>query len=702
MYEDGGVVDYYERPFYFHAEELWKLRENAEPVVDLGPTFSSTYYRQSTTSVQQERPMSPPDSIKIKQEEEYAIDSTEEQMITEASKKKEGGLNKLFSMVNTISMTPLKQELIEKEEEEEEDIFQLSPQCKEYSLFQYIDDSPEGHKRNMTLSFKEIYTTCYCKLIEIIDDLDEASITVMINNFVNTILLQLISQDKKGVKVLEIMNKFHELYISSTKNNLGKNDYARFDSLNRLIDVTFKQACDIKNDPIYLNYSQTKQRGRRREEDKLETPNEVDSIRCNSISAAVASDQQSPPTSTSQMDGGGDTDPSQKKRATKSNKERKKRELIFHPPNDEYKVLLKTMKLINDSLPRETNHGGYQKELHQWIRDYEKAKSNAVSPPPVWPLWRLLRVICNMQYMTEIRLRKNLQTKGSIYHCDYSGERINDGDDIYIIELYENDIVRFIKWDINKTRPNREFESEELFKSNRMFFIKKTRCSPVSLFPTSFSPQYKAHYKSFFKDDEVKEMEKTTQGLMDYALSLTNNNHDMLIELDRLKGELRKQDYDLLEQMRYKFEDVTIETFNNDIINTVSHFYGVKHVKQVIKTMMDFVDYLIVQTDSHHGTDVIDHAEQFTSSVVSIFKGRDTVTLHHSGHLQVRLKNSTLLRGFMYINYKRRCQSLGYGKSMHDIAKLNCFHTKMMKSVEFDQAQYILIALFDYLFRIVY
>ncbi len=90
------------------------------------------------------------------------------------------------------------------------------------------------------------------------------------------------------------MNKINELYITSTKNNMGKNDYKRYDFLNHLLAITFKQACDITNDPIYLNYSQTKPRGRRREEDKLEIPNEIDTIRCNSITAAVAQEVPSP------------------------------------------------------------------------------------------------------------------------------------------------------------------------------------------------------------------------------------------------------------------------------------------------------------------------------------------------------------------------------------------------------------------------
>lgn len=715
---DTGDDDYYSKePFSFNPRDLSRLRKSATSVHDLGPSFYSSYYIK-----QFQRDLKQPE-----------IDRNEVKMITEASQKSEYGFNQLFNMIKHE-----RNENEGRENEEDEDIFKLSPQCKEYSLFQYFE---KAFKTGMVLPFKDIKETCYYKLIELVDELNEASITEMIRTFINTLLLQLISQDKKGVKVLEIMNKFHELYITSTKNNMGKNDYTRFDYLNQLIDATFKQACDIKSDPIYLNYSQTKQRGRRREEDKLEDPNEVDSIRCNSISAAQASDNNT----TNDRDTAVSSSVAanvlnivdglnQKKRVTKSNKERKKRELIYHPPNDEYKVLLNTMKIIYDNLPRETNHGGYQKELRQWIRDYEVValgKTTATpptttttpqtntSPPPVqWPLWRLLRAICNMQYMTDIRLRKNFQTKGKLFYCDYSGDLIQDGEDIYIIEIYENDIVRFIKWDINKTRPNREFESEELLKSNRMFFLKKTRCSPVSLFPKSFSSEYKSHYPSYFySKEERRSTEKKEEEIIynpNYTLTLINHNHFKTL-LQIKENRYTSSD---IGKIQCLFDDINIETFNSDLIKVVSQlgYASDKEVlKQVIKVTMDFVDLLIDQNDC--GMDVIKDVHIFTSMVTnSIFKGRDTtgaIELPQNGG-QVRIKNSIVLRGFLYITYKRRLASLMKNTDIQEIRKFNYFYTCSTTTTslpkgtpineikEFRFSEALLIALFDYLFRIVY
>lgn len=760
--------DYFERPFYFHPQELKNLRDKAEPVIDLGTTYYSTYYSSSSSSnrpppptpptQQLMRPSTPPQNcspIILKHDFHVTIDSIEEQMIND-SIKKEGGFNQLFSMATTpIKKEPLLENNVDDDNAfDKEEIFLLSPHCKEYSLFQYFDEMTKTGCSNMVLSFKEVYKTCYYKLIELVDELDETSITQLITNFVDTLLLQLITLDKKGVKVLEIVNKFHELYISSTKNNMGKNDYTRYDYINQLTYETFKQACDIKSDTIYLSYSQTKQRGRRREEDKLETPNPVNAIRINSISAAVPDVSTSTvSSSSSSMAVTTSTNTShhheddelvgvQKKRITKGNKERKKRELIYHPPNDEYKVFLKTMKLINDNLPRETNYGGYQKELRQWIRDYEttllirenksSSSSSSSTPPPIWPLWRLLRVICNMQYMTDVKLRKNFRTKGSVYYCDYSGELIKDGDDIYILEIYENDIVRFIKWDINKTRPNREFESDELLKSNRMFLVKKTQCSPVSLFPTSFSSHYKTQHQSFFfkpkgDDDVKKKMVKTTppppppppsqpiQILQTYRLSITMKDENVWMGLDRLKDQNRT----LLSSMCYKLEDVTMETFTNDIVGLVHDFYSEKDESpsnpkntQVVKSMMDFIDYLLPQEDDNNGNDVLSHHDtiQVFSSMINnvVFKGRDTLILNQSSKCQIRLKNSIILRGFLYMTYKRRSQSLQYGKKREEITKLNYFHAfssigvPIYDSEQFHYSKHVLIALFDYLFRIVY
>jgi hypothetical protein len=699
----------------------------------------------------------------------------------------------------------------------ENDVNELSEKCKEYKLFQYYEELKNPvYKKGVFVSYNDIYDTIAVHCNDLLDHMNETLICRLITNFVNRLILELIAIDKKGSSVHDIMDKFHELYLTSTKNNLGKNDYERYDYINNLIDKTHKQSLDIQHDETYLIYSQIKQRGRRRQADKLETPNEVDFIRCKLITAAIASDL--PQKEDYKHDSGSDNNnnnnddddehdgellikgkmknkygsfqsesnqvPStiirtKQKKATpfiekrhqeKGNKVKSykkdakntassKRVLIYHEPKDDYRVFLKTFPFINDAIPRKSNHGAYLLSVNQKIRDYDnylsqfmtKSSSSSSlessatktrkkdksffslpSPQPsfmvlplerrtvndrpqryVWRFWYLLRAISNMQCMPAIILKTNFQTKGMIYYCDYSNERIYDGEDVYKIELYENDIVRFRKWYVNKTIPNRPFENEELRKSVKIFLIKRKRTSPVSIFPTDFSPEYKSHYSSYFNENNTSTTTTTRDVMYEkecYSLEMNKDSQHVWEVLFTYVEEYAKTNYSKLKKIQTSLSNMQCDLFNQNLYNLISSIHNNDDFHRKMKTILDFIDYLIKQSFTQEVIKNIDNSKkkEFMNLVeMAIFKGNEYITLQiDDPGYKINVRNCAFLRELLFVLYKRKrntiIQENGSDEYFH---RINIFSSRTSKQNITDFYEFnngvtdFLVVLFDYLFQ---
>jgi hypothetical protein len=647
---------------------------------------------------------------------------------------------KTSSLLRTIEKTAAKAKTMtefNKEKDDEGDerkvLDSLSRSSKEYMIFRYLDHLERGESP-MVLSFGKVYNTFYdkCQILITANELDKPQVIKrMIMNFVERVILELISRDEKGKDILDIMNRFHKLFISDTCNGIGKNDYRRLDHIHQLIDKTCKKSFDIKNDNIYLAYSQKKTRGRRKQSNKLPACNEVDLIRKTYIEPATVDMIESEGDEEEENE----EDMASTTTVAVADEEKKK----YYPPLDNYKVFLKTMKHVNNHLPRSSNNGYYLENVHRMMRNYkvkkedEAKKEEEAVVEPKWPLWRVFKAMFNMQCMPDIISRVNFQTNGHVYHCCYSNELIKDGDDVYIIQIYENDINRFEEWQINKIKPDNEYNDDALLHSNKVFIMKKKRLSPVSLFPVEYTETYKSLHRKAFDDFEGKNTKSmpTTIIATTTATTTTTTTITATVESPLIRLNVTQDNVSVIERWDdlFSISDDYMARNESVFINRVRKVldgihrptlitsrlykivcnelkgYSEAEYDEKLIAIINFIEsFFIIQINDE---DCVLNENDFVTLInKSIFNGKESVTLRYSPNGSVILKNCLFTRHFLYLIYNRRVLN---GKNVTDWSEVNPFllnlntqSKMMMKQVDLPYYQEdlsLLIAFFDYLFK---
>jgi hypothetical protein len=348
-----------------------------------------------------------------------------------------------------------------------------------HRLFEtYLSESFLGRLR---LSFDEVYETVSARAKPHKNEVlrDRAQIEAIIDMFIKRMVLGMLNVDKAATKSKEMYEKIEALYYKrydeKTK-KLGlvakvKNDFIHHDYVDRIRLEREKLALDRATDPVSMHFSEPKKRGRHAKNRVEEVWNEMETLASQYILSKKLNSPITAATTTLEV-----SPPQIQQKSTNA--------VNFYPTFE------KTLTILNQSIPRLTNHGWYIEMLLRAIRTLD---------PKVWPLHGLATMLHNANYVVHAkRVITKFDRVKCRFYCCFSGLEIKNGETVTWIKVVENDAERLAAWHENTVLLNRPFEAPEFKRSVASFYMKSELCCPVSLFYAPFSDAYKERFASHF------------------------------------------------------------------------------------------------------------------------------------------------------------------------------------------------------------
>ena len=326
-----------------------------------------------------------------------------------------------------------------------------------------------------------IETACAkCEWLIEADDMIQMDVMDETNRILKkNLLYEMMAQDKRSAKILALHDRLNEVYLKGAVVSPQQKRH-----IEGLISATHLVAQNPREDDFFKECSKPRKRGRAKISAQPKKPHVVDALRgeyisskkaVNIFSELIGDEVNGMPVDTPIPE----------------------EEVDPYELTDKYKVFLHVLQQMHENLASQQNYGAYIKDV---VALTEKEGID-------WPLQKLFGCILNMEALIGCQLVEDIQfNEGEqVYYCSYTGDRIEAGDDVYLIRLLEPCPVRHRMWRIHKSLPEREFEAPEFTKSVRAFFIKKTVITPTGLFCRRHfdnDAAYLKRYESFFDDSK--------------------------------------------------------------------------------------------------------------------------------------------------------------------------------------------------------
>lgn len=330
-------------------------------------------------------------------------------------------------------------------------------------------------------------------------------------------LLALICQDKHSAKITDLLDRFHEIFITNSGGTTGKTvrsnglaNIRHVEHLHHLIEKTHSTAQRPEKDEFYEKCTAQKKRGRTSQAERLKQPDVINRLRKEYITPKKATNPSSAreraslfqdlclPMGEEGDEEGAEEDADMEEEdddvqivnGRSQDTEENEHAIVL---TDKYVLFCQILRLLHHTAPSVANYGSYLTNMYRLIRLADEDETIH------WPMHELCKSILNMEACIEIRLIESLALEGETYHCSYSGERLQEGDSVYLIRILEYDAARHRKWRINKAKPvGRLFEEPALLKDVSVYMVQRNRVSPAGLFPIDFTPQYKERHAAYF------------------------------------------------------------------------------------------------------------------------------------------------------------------------------------------------------------
>lgn len=507
----------------------------------------------------------------------------------------------------------------------------------------------ESFLDRLRLSFDEVYETVSARAKPHKNEVlrDKAQIETIIDTFVKRMVLDMLNVDKTATKSKEMYEKieslYHTRYDEKTKKQSlvtkVKNDFVHHDYVDRIRLERERIALDRTTDPVFMHFSEPKKRGRHAKNRVEEVWNEIETIASQYIISKKLA--------TISPDGASSPPPIQQQKPHAN--------MV-----DFYPTFETTLTILNQSIPRLTNHGWYTEHLLRAIRTLD---------PKVWPLHGLASMMHNANYVIHAKrvVTKFDRTKCRFYCC-FSGLEIKNGETVTWIKVLENDAERLAAWHENAVLPNRPFEAPEFKRSVASFYMKSELCCPVSLFYAPFSDAYKERFASHFSPKSISLDLKRKQ-----AISINDNDDDAEVIKKKPRQETRVSRHPIAQVMLHLVSLFTADEGDNDRlvynelvkyrkhydderVGLFSLFDGMS--EQSFTDDLQSVFYYCLDGSPYHDTETMEMSEQasfladFLDTVLDIFETLVTSKL--------TIKKSVLAERFAFCVAQRKKQRPTY------------------------------------------
>lgn len=522
--------------------------------------------------------------------------------------------------------------LIEQQQKESQQSLQSKQDlfAREYGLVKQIEDSrdePRLYDYTMEDVIEAAATHCEWLLDQDID--------VPIMNNTNHLLrhnveYELLTQDKRSAKIVSLHDRFTELAL-------------REGNTPALIAKTYATTQDPSHDQLLLKCAEPKKRGRTSDADRLKIPNAVDALRKEYITPRKAIE---PPLTNVEM-------------------------AIEAANTDKYKVFMATLRLVHENALTSDNYGAYIDKINRLI------EMKGID----WPMQSLMRDIANMEAL--LGLTETEMTgleENEIYYCSCSGDRIKDGDLLYVIRILLYSHERHQKWRILKNKPSREFESPEFMDSVRVYFVKKQFISLTGLWLRDFSDEYKSHYPDHFMPSKrAKHEQKNTVAVNKESHVWQRVNH------------MRE----LIHQHHLENRIVKGKTFSGEMTRINGLLQNITDQHSLQTNLQAMIEPYCSSQSSEENTAI---ANQLMYAILDFLDVLFTVTCA-TGSLGTRDIEDTTLRLLLDLSIQRGRHAT-YDATSNEFKKLEGTKGELKQHRLFNENNFLFVALFDYFFPI--
>jgi hypothetical protein len=274
-----------------------------------------------------------------------------------------------------------------------------------YSLFRYLGDETVAR---LTPRFDDLVALLQDRCRPFVREVraQEAHIRALWRTLVQRLLLEMLAEDASGLKIREVRLALEEPYLAVRG---ARSNLAHLDLVRELTCETARESLDFEQDAFYRKCAGPKRRGRRPGSEKRVELNALQLVKQHYITAKKAG-------------GSGETKSS------------------GGAPIDLYPLFAKVLAVVAGCIPQPENHGWYLAVLDQAVRALSSAQ---------WPARGLVRALLNAERVLERRrvtVERGESSDEAPLYCAYSGARLVDGDECWLLRLVLNSGVRHRQW----------------------------------------------------------------------------------------------------------------------------------------------------------------------------------------------------------------------------------------------------------------
>jgi len=360
------------------------------------------------------------------------------------------------------------------------------------------------------ITFEEILRNFRHKGKPLIGELydNKEELTNVVTMYINRMVLGLLSLDKAGMKLAKMIDRVESLYYCSgfvddpndpnpkKKRKLPvfvpkfMNDFSNVDCVRGMMEKRVKNGTNKYDDDFFKILSSAKQRGRRKKNaieysyNPLELiaksyikSKKLETTKKTNAAANIKTNVDTTSSSEEEEEEDDDDDNNEVKEISEVNEDVTTTTTTkSNSAVDQYPTFQKCLEILNQSIPRNNNHGLYLGP----ISDYNRYLDNTD-----FPSHGLISTINNMFCcVTNNIITMSFDQSQRRFYCAITGEEIRNGEEVRRLLFIERDSEREKDWVDFKIVEPRVFEHEKITKSVRTYLIKmKSTIMPITLFP---------------------------------------------------------------------------------------------------------------------------------------------------------------------------------------------------------------------------
>jgi hypothetical protein len=290
-----------------------------------------------------------------------------------------------------------------------------------------------------------------------------------------------LARDENGTRLRVCLQQLEELYLcwglipgpdKAVRLVEGaKNNYTHVDMYHTLLTDTYEVSRNPSTDKFYETCADTRPRGRQPRAVSNNPPNPLNQLKKDYIESL----KSAPPVVFDESDGNCYL-------AHEATQPLASSQLTV----DYYPLFFKCLDIVNGCVPRKDNHGWFTARLRTALRQLT---------PKQWPMHGLIQSLCNLQGVLERRKVCVRARPGKQYYCCYTGQRLKDGEEVWLLRLLVLCPDRHLVW-VKKGNPptGSKADHPQLRSSIRCYFMKTQASGLCSIFHREFEAEYREKF----------------------------------------------------------------------------------------------------------------------------------------------------------------------------------------------------------------